>query len=98
MTTTTVRVNLQYELEDYNVFTKKKPVIVDMQGVRWDCVTRSWSWLTKQNFKSSISTGWVFCCSISSKKELTEILDKIPDSTKFKFRKEVTDILMAPSY
>ena len=27
--------------------------------------------------------------SISSKKELTEILDKIPDSTKFKFRKEV---------
>ena len=35
MTTTTVRVNLQYELEDYNVFTKKKPVIVDMQGVRW---------------------------------------------------------------
>ena len=35
MTTTTVRVNLQYELEDYNVFTKKKPVIVDMQSVRF---------------------------------------------------------------
>ena len=34
MTPTTVRVNLQYELEDYNVFTKKKPVIVDMQRVR----------------------------------------------------------------
>ena len=30
-----------------------------------------------------------FIISISSKKELTEILDKIPDSTKFKFRKEV---------
>ena len=30
----TVKVNLQYELEDYNVFTKKKPVIMDIQGAR----------------------------------------------------------------
>ena len=67
MTTTGVRVNLQYELEDYNVFTKKKPVIVDMQRVR-------------SGFMGSKQRDQLYhpvpCCSISSKKELSEMKKK----------------------
>ena len=60
MTTTTVKVNLQYELEDYNIFTKKKPIIMDMQGVRWDQVNIH-SCIIISTFLSSESQAKMTC-------------------------------------
>ena len=53
------KVNLKYELEDYENNKKKTPAI-DMKGIR-----------------------------VADEEGLKEIIDKIPESVRFKFRKEV---------
>ena len=77
MSETKTKVDLKYELDEYDDGTKKS-VVVDCKNHR-------------QNIYRSKSRTFQFyvVCRVHDEKELEDIIDKIPESIRFKFRKEV---------